>query len=283
MIGLLGGGLALEFCDDALKLKCYAGVFALALIARLASVYHISFQSRDRIELSPAERVRVRDMFKSLFSERTYRSMFLFLFVFNSVVFLSAPFVTPYLLKARSLNYFDFTMTLAALFVGKVLFLSVARRAIEKIGLRWVFIIGTIGVSPLPGLWPYLDSLAEFCALQFFSGGMWAFFEVALTLIFFDRVKEEHKIAVLSLYNLVNTLALVLGAAIGAQYLRVFADSPPHFDYLFVCGSVLRTVVALLLVPWIEVIPSKVPILFKIAHLSEGITASFRQFLVERR
>lgn len=284
MIGIILGGLALEACPDEQKLHCFAGVFFSAAVFRLLSVAFLNRHKKQNPGCQIVMQKGLRQSWLSFFKDQKYRSLMMFLFVFNSAIFFSAPMVTPFLLDFRKLSYLDFMFSISSFLFGKIVFLHYAGEWIKQWGLRRIFIIGALGISPLPALWPEAHSTLFICLLQFASGGMWSLFEVCLTLIFFDQIKEEEKVPVLSLFNFYNTFALVLGASLGALFMQNNLGSHRlselAYQNIFYLGSALRLLSAFLLLPIAP--PSllnRVPFVFKLASTTVGVTASFRHFL----
>jgi MFS family permease len=132
--------------------------------------------------------------------------------------------------------------TLLALFVGKIWFLPIAQSLIEKRGIKFGFVLGVVGIAPLPALWPFCHDFIPALLLQFASGAFWSSFEASLALIFLDRLNPQHKTATLSLYNFLNALAIVIGSLIGAQLLYWIGleESEMGYNTIFVGGAFLR-------------------------------------------
>ena len=122
--------------------------------------------------------------------------------------------------------------------------LPFAEKWVHKIGVKKVFLIGAIGISPLPALWTVSQEIWFAVLLQSISGIFWALYEVALTVIFFSQIKSHQKIPVLTLFNLFNSLALVLGSLIGGRILNAHGESVFGYYFIFVFGAGLRTIIS---------------------------------------
>lgn len=249
LLGLLGGGICLHY---NIKFAPFASVFSfiffVAFICRAASGLLIAAKEyrRDWKYTTPA--VSLHKIVDSFVRHPEYRSFFGFLFIFYIVIFISSPFVTPYFLEKLHLSYSHYMLALAGLFAAKILTLPLANKLSQKYGIKTVFYIGIIGISPLPALWPLSDQLWFVILLQAVSGAFWSLFEVSLAVIFFNQVKSQEKIPVLTLYNFFNSLALILGTVLGGQVLAYMHESLSGYYWIFVGGAVLRTLVALVFV-----------------------------------
>lgn len=245
LLGLVTGGLTLEWARQVEHVNyAFAFLFIMAGGSRLVSVLLLSKQPflPDWLRFRAEPRFRLRDTFMMMARDANIKKFFIFLFLFNSAVYISAPFVTPFFLARLKLSYDSYMLALAALLVPKILFLPVAQRLIEKIGVRRVFVYSAIGLSPLPAFWMWIDSLSAILVLQALSGIAWAGFEVALMVIFFKNLRQEEKTQMLTLYNLFNSSAVILGGTIGAKLLKIFGPEYGGYGVVFVTASCLRLV-----------------------------------------
>lgn len=241
LVGLMGGGWALH---AHVTIGPFQNVFSLlflfAFVCRLCSGFFLSQKKEETIQNIP------RPEFKELFSLWTipeYRSFFGFLFVFYLVMSVSSPFVTPYFLQKLHLNYSDYMFSLASLLTAKILILPFAGTLVRKFGSKRVFFWGVMGVSPLPMLWPLSHSLPFVMGLQAVSGAFWGLFEVSLAVAFFNHIKAEQKILILTLYNFFNSAAVILGSLLGGEILKNADADLTSYYFIFVFGGALRVAV----------------------------------------
>jgi hypothetical protein len=68
----------------------------------------------------------------------------------------------------------------------------------------------------------------------------WAFVEVGLSLIFFKDLKQEEKVPMLTVYNLLNSMAIILGTYIGGKVLWVLGEKVSSYYAVFILGSFAR-------------------------------------------
>jgi MFS family permease len=100
--------------------------------------------------------------------------------------------------------------------------------------------LGSVGIVPLPMMWLVSDSFAWLLALQLAGGVAWAAFELTTLLSFFEHIPIQGRTSILSVYNLANALAIVVGGAIGALLLRFLPDAPHAYIVVFVASSAMR-------------------------------------------
>ncbi len=173
---------------------------------------------------------------KTIFKQN--RSFFSSYGLFNASLFLSAPYVTGYLLTTRNLNYFNFMLVTVSLFAGKIVSTYILSLTVNKLTPIKLMIIGGIIAAPLPLLWPYCTTPETMYALNFISGMFWALWDVGLSLSFFKNISAEDKIETVTLYHSIGFLTQVIGTCIGALFIKyVF-----HYNYhsVFVFAGIVR-------------------------------------------
>ena len=240
--GLVGGGVALH---NNWKFGPFTSVFSLLFLLAFASraTSSLILSAKDyHPEWTPSQRMTsIKETFNNFKNQKSFREFFGFLFVFYTVIFLSSPFVTPFFLRKIEMSYQEFMMAISVLIVAKLCCLPFAQPIIERWGVKRVFFIGCLGLSPLPALWVISHDFIFTLALQFVSGFFWGLFDVALSVIFFSKIKNSDKISVLTLFNLFNAAAMVIGTLIGGKILNFLGESWMAYYVIFVSGAVLRT------------------------------------------
>lgn len=241
LFGIVGGGVALH---NKVALGPFTSVFSLLFIfafaCRLTSSLVLS-KKMYRSEWVLQDQVhRLRDSWKMFWRGKHKKKFFAYLVPFQIAVFISAPFVTPYMLARLQMNYGQYMVAIAALMVGKIISLSLIQRARTSVDAFRIMITGLILISPMPALWALGESFNYIVMLQIISGIGWAFFEVGLALVFFHDLTPEEKVPVLTIYNLLNSVAIIAGTFLGARVLAMFGEEKSVYWGLFLAGAVLR-------------------------------------------
>ena len=242
-LGLILGGLILNYRPFAVSdLRVYGFLFAVALVARMASVYFLSRQKYELVWLQKDHQRNLFSAFKKLSLDLKMRRFFVFLFLFFMGIYISSAFVVPFFMAKLKFSYMQLMMSLASLFVAKILFIPVVKKMIEKRGAYHVFVLGAAGISPLPALWAVYHEFWFVLVLQAISGAMWAAFEVSLAMIFFNNLKSEEKTTVLTLYNVFNAIAIAAGSTLGAKILSTYHEQIEGYGFIFILGASIRCV-----------------------------------------
>jgi MFS family permease len=74
------------------------------------------------------------------------------------------------------------------------------------------------------------------------GGILWAAYELGFFLMFFEAIPKHRRIAMLTVYNFANTLAIFLGAAVGGFLLASTGTTRESYYLLFGLSSLGRLV-----------------------------------------
>ena len=116
-------------------------------------------------------------------------------------------------MKKLAFGYGELVTLFSVAFLAKVLSLPIWGRVAKSIGAQRLLWIGAIGMVPLSAGWLVSQHFAWLSLLQIIGGVFWAAYELAFFLLFFESIAEEERTSVLTVYNLLNTTAWVIGSA----------------------------------------------------------------------
>ena len=173
--------------------------------------------------------------------------LLVYLFAVQGAVQMSGPFFTPFMLKQLGFTYFELSGLFSIAFLAKVVALPAWGRIAKKIGARNLLWIGGIGIVPMGAGWCVSQHYAWLALVQAFSGVLWAAYELAFFLLFFESIAEDERTSVLTIYNLLNTTAWVAGALLGGAVLYHFEMSFHGYLVVFALSSAGRFVALALL------------------------------------
>lgn len=243
LLGIVGGGVALH---NKVAIGPFTSVFTLlfvfAFVCRLISTIVLSKKMYQSEWVLKDQVHRLRDSWKVFWRGQHKKKFFAYLVPFQIAVYISSPFVTPYMLAQMKMNYGQYMMAIAALMVGKIISLSVMQNMKANFDGFKVMIAGLVLVSPLPALWALSEGYYYVVALQVISGMGWACFETGLSLVFFKDLRADEKVPVLTIYNLLNSLAIIIGTFIGAKALSLWGEQKTVYWGLFAAGALLRVI-----------------------------------------
>jgi len=143
-------------------------------------------------------------------------------------------------------------------YLGKVIALPLWGRVAHAAGARRLMSIGGIAIIPVAGLWLGADWVAAWgfeavvplkplaislpvsgvflylAGVQLISGFVWAAYELAQQLMFFEAIPRPERACMITYYNFGNAAAQVTGGLIGAVILQLGSET--HGAYLAVFG-----------------------------------------------
>ncbi len=240
LLGLILGGVALHNkVQIGSMTSVFTGLFGLAFVCRILSSLILS-QKNFHPSWEQTQTWSLRDSWKFFWGKAPQNKFFVYLFIYITAVFVTSPFVAPYMLAQVKMDYGAYMGAIAALMIGKIVMLwFVEKRKGTREGfelLKW----GMVTVSPLPILWAFSSDYQYILLLQVVSGMAWACLEVGLILIFFQDLSREEKIPFLTFYNLLNSLGIIAGTGLGALGLYVAKENLHSYWGLFIVGGILR-------------------------------------------
>lgn len=240
LVGLVAGGVALH---NKVEIGPFTSVFTLlfafAFACRLFSSYILSNQYFDPAWINE-KKLGFRESWNVFWSNTSKRQFFFFLAPFQAAVFISSPFVTPYMLAQAKMDYGTYMVAIAILFIGKIAAITAIEKFRKSASGFSLLLFGAGAVAPLPAMWALSSSHLYIFFLQLLSGLAWAFVEVGLSLIFFKDIKQDEKVAMLTVYNLLNSTAIILGTYLGGKFLWLLGEHLTGYYWLFIIGSVGR-------------------------------------------
>lgn len=219
----------------------FLALFALAGLSRAVSARFLVAQHDPRSG-RPPRRARLVAVARGM-SRRPYGRLVALLVMMMGAVHISASYFTPYMLEGLGLSYAEYTILNAAVLVSRIVSSAYWGEVARRYGNRRTLQVSGTLLVPLSALWVVSDHFAYLIALQVFAGFAWAGFELAIVLNLLDATDDADRAQVLSLYTLLNGVAIVAGSLLGGVVLRALGDQGYHL--LFLCSSALRAVAML--------------------------------------
>ncbi len=234
ILGLITGGLSLH-----LEILKYSTTFLFIMLFLVT--YHCKFISCYLFYTLPKSHshydLNWNKAIKFLKKQREFFSVYS---LFNFSLYLSAPFVSGYLLVIRGLSYQQFMLVTVALFVGKISTTMLLERMKKDWTPHQMYFWGGLLAAPLPALWPFCDTLFTQAGLHFLSGMGWAAWEVGISLSIFKKVNPHEKIEAVTIYNMVGLPTQVLGTLFGAYLLKFTYHN--NYTIMFMIAGVARLI-----------------------------------------
>ena len=242
--GLLGSLLAASLAlfgarGTSRELPLFAALFCCAALARFASASSLARQSERPGLVRGHEALSPHGVWRRLRGTREARLLAAMLgLTFGT--YIAAPFFVPYMLGPVGLDYTEFTIVTAIVFVARMAAAPVLGRIVHRVGSPRLLVVGAIAVTPLPALWLVSHDFVWLLVVQVLSGIAWGAYEYATLLTFFERLDARSRTSVLSLYNAANASAMLGGNLVGALAFGAFAASVGDYALVLAISSVAR-------------------------------------------
>jgi MFS family permease len=166
--------------------------------------------------------------------------LLVYMLAMQMAVWIAGPFFTPYMFVQLKLSYVEFMTLTCAAFLSKALFLPALGNTCDRVSPRTLLWISGALIAPLPALWLLFDSYLYLLVLQLISGAIWAAYELAMLLLFFETIPKAKRLAILTAFNLASAAATAVASVFGGAVLVFSRSCPEAYVALFVFSSLAR-------------------------------------------
>lgn len=220
-------------------------IFFFAFIFRMVSCYFLSRMSEIPLEHKKEDYFNMYDFLVRI-RKSNFAKFVIFVSLMNFSVNLAAPFFAVLMLKELGFSYILYTIvTISA---SLTMYLTIERwgKHADQIGNLKIlrFVSPLIGIIPL--LWVINRTPLFLIIFQVMAGFAWAGFNLCATNFIYDAVSPEKRTRCISYFNVLNGMALCLGAITGGFLIEKL---PPLFGHriltLFLISSFLRIIVGI--------------------------------------
>ncbi len=240
LLALITSGIALEFGKENGKpLLVFAILFFISALLRFISSYFLWKQSEETQLVEQLKIIPFKKVLGNFVHER-YGKILLFVLLFKMGVYFSAPFFTPYMLKDLKMSYGVYMLILSASLIGKMSIMQIIARFSKRMNAERLLFISSWGIILIPILWTFSRSSFYLISLEIGSGMLWGSFELALFLTIFNNIPEEEQTSVLTSFNFLHTIAILLGTTLGAWCFNILALHPHRYLIVFIFSGFLR-------------------------------------------
>lgn len=222
-------------------------IFSLAFIFRAISWYFLIKMHELPLEHKKEHYFNFVDFIRGM-RKSNFAKFVLFVSMMNFSVNIASPFFTVLMLRDLHFDYLLYTLiTVTATFT---IYLTIDRwgRHADKVGNLKIIKFTSPLVGFIPLLWIFNRNPVFLIFAQIYSGFLWAGFNISTSNFIYDAVTPQKRTRCISYFNVLNGLALCIGALFGGFLLQWL---PPLFGYkiltLFLISSLLRCIIGIIM------------------------------------
>jgi MFS family permease len=243
-IGTLAGfvlaGFALQYGARAGRLLDVFGfVFLAAGLCRLVSASFVFCTSEPVPPGDDHRRVSLGEFIWRIHVSGEGRVL-VYLLVVQSAAQICSPYFNPYMLKTLELSYFKYVILIATAFGAKVVALPAMGALAHRWGARRLLVWGGVAIVPLSSFWIISGNFYYLLFIQVIAGTVWAAYELAMFLLFFETMPAEERTSLLTTFNLAHAGATAAGSLVGGAILLSWGPSRNVYFALFALSAVGR-------------------------------------------
>ncbi len=247
---LLTAGFLLERFTGDIKTQ-YIGfliIFILALLFRFVSFLYLCAKYEPNYVHYEDNKSGFIDFLKNAGS-RNYGIFIIFLCLMNFSIFIAGPFFAGYMFYDLKLSYAEYTMLIAAATLAKYISLPVWGKAVDKYGTRKILTLSGYLMPAISLWWLVSGNFYYLILVQIYGGFVWAGFEIAAFNFFFDTIIPQKRARYIAYSNVLNGIALFLGAMIGGLIVKYNNFFASQYLLVFLLSGIFRYLVSFIFIP----------------------------------
>jgi len=271
-LALMAGGLTLQFAKSGnATLQGFIALFAIAMLARMVSVYQLS-QMYDPTGQVAAMEVPVGKLWWERLRQSNFVRFSIFFALVQFSVAVASPFFTMYMLRDLQFSYLMFMCNTGMAVLVQFLTLNRWGRISDIFGNRRILAATGVMIPLLPLLWSVSTNFWYLLCVQAVSGLTWAGFTLSCSNFLYELIAPDKRATYLAVHNVLASLGIFAGASLGG-YLGMhlptelsllghnYSWSSPLLG-VFMVSALLRLAIVASLVPIIREVRNVRPITF---------------------
>ena len=273
LLSIIGGGVILDIFNKGISTQ-YIGfvvIFSISLIARLTSAFFLNKKYEPQFEIKEEKDFSFLTFLKQI-RYNNYGLFVVFLCLMNFSVYIAGPFFAAYWLYDLQLSYSAYMIIISAAFVTRYISLPVWGFLSDRYGTKRILSITGYLMPITPILWMLSTNFYVLVLIQFYSGAVWAGFELSSFNFIFDTTTSSNRARCVAYYNILNGVAIFAGALLGSLFVQFHSLFWSKYYIVFLLSGLLRYSVSIAFLPKLKEVRkvSKISngkIFFKLFHM----------------
>ncbi len=235
-----------------LSLKGFAWIFLFAMVCRFAA-WACLLKMKEPFRKSSHDVYFSFWAFIKQFRTSNFAKFVIMVSMMSFAVNISGPLLAVFLLKDLGFSYAYYMIVVSTAALSGFAAQGFWGRMADRRGNITTFKVVGWGIALIPFLWIFSHHIAYLFFVQIVAGGFWGGFNLLTANFIMEAVSPEKRIRCFSYFNVVNSVAVLGGAALGGL---LFHRLPAAFSYsfltLFLLSCVCRISVMLFLAPRVQ-------------------------------
>jgi MFS family permease len=188
----------------------------------------------------------LKGVFNDVKRHPVFVALTLVMVVWNFSLNIAGPFFNVYMVQnlkftATMVGITSIVSTMAGLLIQRRI-----GRLSDRLGTRRVMLISMILIPILPTAWVFITQFWQVIVLNSFGGMVWGAFGLVSFNFLLSLTPEAQRARYSAIYQILVTLALAMGAALGAWVVTKWG-----YQVIFVCSAIGRIVATVLFAKFI--------------------------------
>jgi MFS family permease len=271
-MSLAVGGIVLQVASaNGRTLQGFMMLFAVAMLARLVSVYHLA-RMHDPSGHVTAMKVPMSEAWWSRLRQSNFVRFSVFFALMQFSVAIASPFFTVYMLRDLQFSYVAFMSNTGVAILAQFLTLNQWGRISDVFGNRRILAATGVVIPVMPLLWTFSSNYWYLLFIQGISGMTWAGFTLSATNFLYDLISRDKRVTYLAIHNVLASFGIFCGAMLGGYLGATLPVTIEVFGYksswlspllgVFVISTIARAIIAAVLLPKIREVRNVRPISF---------------------
>jgi MFS family permease len=271
-VSLIAGGLILQVATGSGKtLWGFLCIFAIAMLARMVSVYQLS-RMHDPSGHVAAMEVPIGEGWGQRLRQSNFVRFSIFFALMQFAVAIASPFFTVYMLRDLQFSYLEFMGNTGMSILVQFLTLNQWGRISDVFGNRRILATTSVLVPLMPLLWIFSTNYWYLLCAQALSGLAWAGFTLSASNFIYDLIARDKRATFLAVHNVLASIGIFGGAMLGG-YLGLVIPTEMTFAGItmswlspllgvFIISTFVRALIVVFLLPKIREVRKVRPISF---------------------
>ncbi len=226
-------------------------IFTIAFISKFISWIYLKKMEEPAFHVYEESKFTLFDFIRRM-PRTNFGKFVIFLSLMTLSVNIASPYFSLYMLKHIGFDYLDYTIVSSTSNIVSFIFIGIWGKYSDFFGNKRVMSLTGSLIFLIPILWSLSTSVIYLVFVQMISGFLWSGFNIATFNFIFDTVSPPKRVRAVSYYNVLNGIAIFVGASLGGWLLTFQTPFWTSFILLLIVSSIGRFLSARIMLPRIK-------------------------------